>query len=406
MKRIKLQIKALSPLAIGQKKAGGVSEAGDYIPGAVIRGTIASEILQQAEQPLRTDFSQVENHFKSLFLGKNAAIFHNAYPTADNEDAPVWVLPATALSSKTKSGFKSEENHGVFDSLIDRFCAERCGHPYDPSCPKDGGRVEPYGGFYSTINGAYHKRSVSKRLLTRVGINRRRATAEEQILYSIEVLNEIQGEKKEPVVYRSAILVEDNDLAELLARFINAHKFRLGGGASRGLGKVEISAEVEGVNLDAADRVDKFNQKLRDRSQAWENIFGAPQTDEGKNRTYFSLDLQSDAILSDQWRRTMVICPEMLRQFADVSDPSLNLEVAYSSYDYRSGWNAAWGLMKDMELITNKGAVYLFSTELPDAWQNAWNAVELKGLGERTAEGFGQVSICNEFHLVFREEPV
>ncbi|HIK11558.1 MAG TPA: CRISPR-associated RAMP protein Csx10 [Oscillatoriaceae cyanobacterium M33_DOE_052] len=405
MKQIKLQIKALSPLAIGQKKAGVVSEAGDYIPGAVIRGTIAGEILQQAQQPLRTDFSQAENHFQSLFLGENAAIFHNAYPADANEAAPVWVMPATALSSKTKPGFKSGENYGVFDSLIDRFCAERCGHPYDPSCPTDGGRVEPYGGFYSTINGAYHKRSVSKRLLTRVGINRRRATAEEQILYSIEVLNEVQGEKKESVVYRSAILVEDNDLAELLAQFINARNFRLGGGASRGLGKVEISADVEGVNLDTVTRVDKFNQELSKRWRTWENIFGAPQTDGGKNRTYFSLDLQSDAILTNKWRRTMVISPEMLCQFADVSDPSLNLEVAYSSYDYRSGWNAAWGLMKDMELITNKGAVYLFSTELPDAWKNAWNVVELKGVGERTAEGFGQVRICHEFHLVFREEP-
>jgi hypothetical protein len=38
--------------------------------------------------------------------------------------------------------------------------------------------------------------SVSKRLLTRVGVNRRRATAEEQILYSIEVLNESQHNKK------------------------------------------------------------------------------------------------------------------------------------------------------------------------------------------------------------------
>jgi len=29
--------------------------------------------------------------------------------------------------------------------------------------------------------------------------------------------------------------------------------------------------------------------------------------------------------------------------------------------------------------------------------------LELTGVGDRTAEGFGQVQICNEFHSVFRE---
>lgn len=403
MKRIKLKIKALSPLAIGQKKAGSVSEAGDYIPGTVIRGAIAGEILQQARQPLRTDFSQMPNHFQALFLAEGAAIFENAYPADPEKEAEVWVMPATALSSKTKPGFKSGENNGVFDTLIDRFCAEGCGHPYDPNCPEDGGRVEPYGGFYSKINGKYYKRSHTKRLLTRVGINRRRATAEEKILYSIEVLNEVQGEKKEPAVYRSAILLEDSGLADLLARFINSRQFRLGGGASRGLGKVEISAKVEEVHLDAASRVEAFNRELRNRRQKWEQIFGDFQANGDKNRTYFSLDLQSDAILSDKWRRTTVVSEKMLLQFAGVSDRSLHLDVAYSSYDYRSGWNAAWGLMKDMELITNKGAVYLFSSDRPEVWTKAWNDLELKGIGDRVAEGFGRVRICNEFHLVFRE---
>jgi CRISPR-associated protein Csx10 len=47
----------------------------------------------------------------------------------------------------------------------------------------------------------------------------------------------------------------------------------------------------------------------------------------------------------------------MLHQFAGVKDKdeSLHLEAAYSSYEYLSGWNAAWGLMKDVELITKKG---------------------------------------------------
>ena len=120
----------------------------------------------------------------------------------------------------------------------------------------------------------------------------------------------------------------------------------------------------------------------------------------------FTLDLQSDAILTEQWRRTTVISEVMLQQFAGIEDESLKLEAAYSSYDYRSGWNAAWGLMKDVELITNKGSVYLFSTTQLDSWFEALEELELKGVGERTPEGFGQVQVCNDFHLVFRENAV
>jgi CRISPR-associated protein Csx10 len=89
-----------------------------------------------------------------------------------------------------------------------------------------------------------------------------------------------------------------------------------------------------------------------------------------------------------------------------VDDSSLKLHVAYTSYDYRSGWNAAWGLMKDVELVTNKGAVYLFSTTQVEPWIQALEQLEMHGVGERTCEGFGQVQVCNEFHLVFREDAV
>ncbi len=82
------------------------------------------------------------------------------------------------------------------------------------------------------------------------------------------------------------------------------------------------------------------------------------------------------------------------------------MHVAYSSYEYRSGWNSTWGLMKDVELVTNKGSVYLFSTTEPEKWYAALEIIEAKGIGDRTCEGFGQVEVCNEFHQIFREDAV
>ncbi|BAY60438.1 Csx10 family CRISPR-associated RAMP protein [Calothrix brevissima NIES-22] len=403
MKQINLEIKALSPLAIGRQKPGGsISEAETYIPGSVIRGAIASVILKRANTSITHG-----DDFHELFLGENPAIFHNAYPADFKIKSEVRVLPNTALSSKNKPGFKSQPNdpkhNGVFDTLIDRFCAESFGHIYDPNCPVDGGRVDAFTGFYQVQN-RYYRNSTTSRLLTRVGINRRRATSEEQVLYSIEVLNESQDYQEKPVIYRGTIFVAD-DLAEPLYNFLSNYPedLRLGGAASRGLGRVKITVNLPGeIKSTVNNRVKEFNQKLRQRWEEWKNIFGLPIQHLPENRIYFTVDLQADAILTENWQRTTVISEKMLQDFAGINN-FLELHTTYSSYDYRSGWNSAWGLMKDVELITNKGSVYLFSVKSEDLWEKAWENLEIYGVGDRTCEGFGKVQICNEFHSVFRE---
>lgn len=414
MKRINLEIKALSPLAIGRQKPGGsISEAETYIPGTVIRGAIAAYILKRTTESIANS-----DDFHSLFLGDNPAIFHNAYPASLNIDDDIVIgnniniLPATALSSKTKPGFTPDKN-GVFDTLIDRFCAESFEQLYDPNCPVNGDRVDVFAGFYSEYNEEYYSPSASTRLLTRVGINRRRATSEERVLYSIEVLNESKGKgrKEKPVVYSGAIIVAD-ELAKSLHSLIHNHQddLRLGGSTSRGLGQVKITAkspvDAKAVKPSVAERIKQFQNKLKKRWDEWEKIYNQPMEDLLQNRTYFTIDLQSDAILRENWRRTTVISEDMLQEFAGFSDSSLKLHAAYSSYDYLSGWNSAWGLMKDVELITNKGGVYLFSTNQPDIWIDKLADLEVKGVGDRTCEGFGQIRVCDEFHLIIREEAV
>ncbi|MBP0003565.1 MAG: CRISPR-associated RAMP protein Csx10 [Cyanobacteria bacterium SBC] len=474
MKEIRLKITAKSPLAIGWKKPGSVSEAADFISGSVIRGAVAAQMLRLAGN----NEPEPGDDFHRLFVDDNGAVFRNGYPAtakitgkypnpenSNQEMKPdsknyqseieieipvlvqkVHVLPSTAVSSKAKGGFRQivdgedKAAHGVFDTLIDRFCAEKYGQLYDPNCPKDSGRVEPYSGFYSSgkndghevcepkvlhteaarefyqkAKDSYIKVSVSKRLLTRVGMNRRRSTSEDEILYSLEVLNERFATKHphglkqwHDVVYWSSIIVEDDDLAQHLTNFLNRHgdRFRLGGSASRGLGRVEIEAKCVDVNLQEAvkTRIQTFNKELNKRQSQWKELFGDCPLSE--KRTYFTIDLQSDGVFLDNWKRTTVVTPSMLCQFAGIDeDKSLELHAAYSSYDYVSGWNSAWGLMKDIDLVTTKGSVYLFSTQEIDRWYEPLARLECRGIGERTLEGFGQIEVCNEFHQVFREEP-
>src|SRR6476620_9592036 len=185
MQRIELEIKALSALAIARQKGGGsIGEAVDYIPGTVIRGAVAAQILDLSNGR-SGDLTKNGGDFQALFLSENPAIFQNAYPSAlqikkypvpQHKIKEIIALPATAVSSKNKPGFTSENNrglkpksHGVFDTLIDRFCAEGYGYPYDPNCPEDGGRVDPAGiSFYCVGDNKYYRLSVKKRLLTRV----------------------------------------------------------------------------------------------------------------------------------------------------------------------------------------------------------------------------------------------
>jgi len=434
MKRIELTIKALSPLAIGKQKPGGsINEVARYIPGSVLRGAIAKHILQRAGRELE-NLATNGGDFADLFLAENPAIFQNAYPAVAKVgskhqvvDNNIKVLPATAVSSKANPGFLPK-GHGVFDTLIDSFCAEQFQHSYDPSSLKalEQGvdpRVETYNSLYSKHNEQYCTHAATSRLLTRVGINRYRATSSDDILYSIEVLNEAfivanEGKNQEwdNYVYRGYINVSNDELATKLTNFINNNSevFRLGGSVSRGLGKVEITAKEIPVADDISSRIHVFNQALHKRWQDWSEAFGdglrPAKSDRTPNptskRTFFTLNLHSDVILTEDWQRTTVISPEMLQQFADVEDPSLKLHTAYSSYSYTSGWNSAWGLMKDVELVTNKGSVYLFSTENRQLWEDALSSLELRGVGDRTCEGFGQVEICNEFHQIFRENPV
>ena len=426
MKGIQLTLTAQAALAIGRQNSGGsIREVESYIPGSAIRGTIAAQILNLSGRG-HQDLSKNGGEFQALFLGGRPAIFHNAYPAiaritetqAQNSTDPIHCLPATAVSSKTEPGFKMEgkDRGGVFDTVIDRACAERCNHFYDPSCPKDGGRVEPISGFYSRsdrydLTHRHRSHSISTRFLTRVGINRRRATAQDSLLYSTEVLNEsfvpdtqATYSKWEYNAYRSQVWIDDDGMADALKNYLDRHSdtFRIGGGASRGLGKVQLKTDWIPPKNGLLQRIEDFNQAFRDRWKLW-SVFGGGELGD---RVFFTIDLQADAIFTEQWQRTMVLSANLLKGYAHVQDDSLKLETAYSSYDYRGGWNSAWGLMKDIELLTNKGSVYLFSTNQPELWTEALQRLECLGVGDRTCEGYGQILVCDELHQIFRENAV
>ena len=389
-------------LAGGRKPSGQAVEAINYIRGGLIRGAIAKALLADSEN------NEPDDDFRQLFLNDDAGIFRNCTPGTK-------VLPATAASCKDFPGFYKagdNEKHGIFDTLLERIVSEKAGWMYQPNCPKCNGRVEAQGGFYTKSESIFTKKELNTRLLARVAINRQRKVAEDELLYHLTAIDPIivKNEKKtsqdevesEKVILHGSARIP-SDLAKKVTQTLRQKVKRLGGGGSRGLGNVCIAVDKQQSSGTLSKRIKVFNEGLQ---AVWEPYADLPNTEIGEfEGTYFTVSLLSDAIMTaeDGWQRSMVLTAPMLKEMASCN-ADVTLVRSFASSNYVGGWNAAWGLPKKTELVTQMGSVFVFHTPDIDAWLPELQKLENIGVGNRREEGFGQILICDPFHLQMREK--
>jgi CRISPR-associated protein Csx10 len=396
-------IKALAPLLVSERRPDGqFRPSSSYIPGAVWRGALAQQFINEGRES--------SDDFRALFVDADAPLFRNAFPALDvaGNGAEQYEgsrpLPATAYSCKAEGGF---ERHGVYDSLLDRLCCEEFDVPvpYQPRCNHEeharhddaGTRVEAFSGFH--VNS---KKSVSPptHLTTRVAINRRRKVAEPNLLYSPLVISETDGEKN-PTVFCASLVVGPNKRA-MANRALEGLEY-IGSGSSRGFGHVKVVPDD--LPEDGLDkRVSDFNARARERWRLWKQVeprrepLHTPDTG-----TFFTVLLLADAILRpDGWTPSARLTPDILGE--ELQDATLLR--CYATAEYRGGWNTAWGLPKDTELVARMGSAYVYHTPRKADDQSLLQALgdlETKGVGERRVEGFGHVRVCDEFHLRIQE---
>jgi CRISPR-associated protein Csx10 len=291
--------------------------------------------------------------------------------------------------------------------LIDRLCCEELmvRAPYLPSCDdrshvNGGDRVEAFSGFHQggrSISAPLH-------LTTRVAINRQRKVAEPKLLYSPLVISESSPKKDTPNKASATAFCASIVINERVREIIESRLHRLthiGSSASRGFGRVEVTTEpITTDDLSLSRRLTDFNEWARKRWRLWEQTEHErtpPHTPD--NGTFFAVLLMADAMLRADggWTPTMRLEPHMLgEEFQNAT-----LLRCYATPEYRGGWNTAWGLPKDTELVARMSSVYLFHTpRLADdeGLLNALRKLEERGVGERRREGFGQVRVCDEFH--------
>lgn len=378
-------LEALGPLAFPERKPGVQFNASlPYVPGAAIFGALGQVLGSQANAEL----------FRAIRC-------HNAYPVQQG-DAWTRPLPATAIQPKG-----TDAGASVVDSLYARVCWERQQPPaliYAPT-DADGRPWEVVGQRFYTLNdGRLDYRSVQQRILTRVGINRHRGTAEDQRLYSLLAIRETTEAKaggvrrRVPTRFRGSIALPDeyeDRVRQALDRITH-----LGGRQTSGLGAVRIEASSTDAHADepqqVLQRVNAMTQRFREQAQLYEDLGGTPWPITG---SIFTLNLLADALLLEHgWLPTQEFSAAQLKELTGIE---ATLVRAFTTTRTIGGWHMLWQRPKPTGAAVVMGGVFVFQTDRPLNEEDCKRLahLQLNGIGERRNEGYGQVRVCDEFHL-------
>lgn len=401
LQTIPITITALAPLAFPERKPGVQFNASlPYVPGAAIYGAVGAALQQQGR-------------FDEALLRELRC--HNAYP-ARAGDAWVRPLPATAIAPKG-----SDDDTLPRDSLYERVCWEiqqPAALIYAPTDP-DGRPWEAAGAKFYSLQGGKPYRSVAQRVLTRVAISRSRGTAEDQRFFSPLVLSEVTDQA--PTVFRGSVTAPAETIGNLRSTLEQISY--LGGRQTTGLGAVQIEALPDGqaaaaaapgepaaapttAGADTADalreRVARMTARFQRQAALYAGLGGTAWRPD--DTTIFTVNLLADAILFEEgWLPTQEFSAQQLCEATGIEAELLR---AFTTTRTVGGWQVLWQRPKATDVATVMGGLFVFAARRPldDAAATRLLVLQSQGIGERRPEGFGQIRICDDFHLVERKE--
>lgn len=381
---LQLRITARSPLAFAERKPGAqFRDSLPYIPGATLFGALGRNLAEHGQYDV--------DLMRSVRC-------HNAYPM---EPGDRWVrpLPLTALQTKGK------DKAPIADGLVERICWERqqpAAAIYLPS--DDTGRPWEFPSlrFYTLQDKCIHKRQVSQRVLTRVAINRQRGTAEDQRLYSPLVLTEATFDPKTREVngslFSGSVSTNQAEIVRV-TQLLPAIRF-VGGRQSTGLGAVSVEADEGTERTDEpnlCDRITRVTKRFQEEAALYHALGGSIW--QIADRSIFTVNLLSDAILFEHgWIPTQIFSATELHALTGIRATLLRSFTRTLSV---GGWATIWQQHKAANLAVGMGSLYVFQADQTLTENNCQKLeqLQLDGIGERCQEGFGQVRICDDFHL-------
>ncbi len=189
---IKLTVTLQSPLSLGETPLDGDERARQHIPGAMLRGAVGTALARQCGHGSDSDHTP-DCVFGRVFLIGAPPRFGPLYPTPPAAPQASHPLPHTARTCKYYPGFRSDskdgDHHGVHDALFASWKMEQ--EPECAVCAQDdqrGALKRARGFFVETNPGQYIQPRLWTQRLARTAIDRRRGTAADQRLYTLEVV--------------------------------------------------------------------------------------------------------------------------------------------------------------------------------------------------------------------------
>jgi len=402
-----IEVTLASPVCLSSgMPAGNVTRTLNYIPGSAVRGMLAQFYLDKV--------GNADERFHRLFTSGNVT-YGNLYLSRGRGSAPT---PLSAHSCKYEPGFLADqaddERHGVIDLLVATYAQMRVGRNNGSpmrveECPSCGAQLERFTGFYESTDGGRQAVPVERlrRLITRSATDDRLQTAEQGLLYSIEVLDPTAFRGDLPAsgfVYCATPEVSEELRQHLLRPSFEETRlaFFVGSARTRGCGEVvsagrplrpfELSTQLPPLS----DRLDAFNRAVHE-------VGG----DESRN--YFAITLQSDAVVQDEFFRFLGTMPaEMLAWEAGFERGALELIGSFTESHQVSGWNTAMRTPKAKVSAIRMGSAFLYSARGVHEQHlvEMLTGLEARGIGSRRAEGFGRVKVCDPFHVEARKDYV
>jgi CRISPR-associated protein Csx10 len=358
MKVITYRIELLEPTLVTALQ-GDPNEgvAFDYIPGSALRGAIIKKYLQVNRL---NDLDAADLDIRRLFFDGTTRYF-NGYPF---DRLGKRTLP-TPLSWHREKGDEQE----IFDFAVE---------PLDISDDKQWQWV---GKPFCSLGEPEEEGKQKVRLVQperHIAVHTARTRRFGRAMPA-NVLDQSKGDVP-GAVYRydalaagqtfEAIVICSNDADAVKIRPLLSDEVMLGGSRSGGYGR----AKLEFVREDSADN--------------WREV-GLPFITEVDGKLIITF--LSDALIRDrngQFTADPHVVTEALSQRLGVP---LKLQQAFLLGEIIGGFNRKWGLPLPQALALRMGSVFVF--DRPDCDESKLRQLELQGIGERRAEGFGRVAV-------------
>ena len=375
--RINANVKTVTPLHLGSgRRTGVIKHSYPFIPGSALRGSVGTVILKatcQLDKPLK-DHESCEYFEDCLYaqlfgeeFGKSSRIFfRDAYPLHLKCKGTYHIAPKTMYFCKNRQCRKT------YDAMIPPSECKVCGKS-----------LEPYSGYLCDECGLLEEYPISLSRITSTALDRGTSSAaqikrEEKssgTLHTIEVIEKGSLFALQMLVHRD----NKEDLKVIQAALERGVSDEgIGGGKSRGFGKVEIEdVSVEEVSEEQVERrageIDSASFSVRSLSPL---LLGGRL-------------LESSTLLEAARRAYTWIFHE-----GKPGLPDVKLEERRISVENYSGWSLKEDKRRRIEVGISAGSVFQFRSDRSDeTLGKALAALEHFAVGAYKPHGCGQVVV-------------